>query len=355
MKKFYTFAALAAAAISASAQAIDIDNLTDTQIEGKYRVVSPMNTYIDDVYVDEEPLVIFTKTAENTFDVNEFILPVQDYDYNTICIGATWEPATEDGNANLNVQRDVNGEAYFYNTYYDYDDHYWIYLWNQNFRLLPSLTEEGTLQFGRAEGANPIVFQYYDSETGEWTDAFGWYNGFTLVKEPVYTTVTKRSLAGTYTLTGWDYDNNALAYEVTITQDGTNYLLSGLFGADDVVLTCTWDNNGGGIRAAASFEYDELGYTIGGVGSDAPSSTIYFSFDENGRLVADFPIYGAVGDGWEYIFDAVLTKGKIDGLSQLETPARPARSYDLQGRNLTNGRAAHAPLLIRDGRVRLNK
>lgn len=333
MKKFYTLAALVCAAISASAQAIDIDNLTDSQIEGKYRVVSTMTTYIDDVYVDEEPLVIFTKTAENTFDVSEFILPVQDYDYNPICIGATWEPATDEGSANLNVQRDVNGEAYFYNNYYENDDHYWVYLWNQNFRLLPSLTEDGALQFGRAEGANPIVFQYYDANTGEWPDAFGWYDGFTLVKEPVHTTVTKRSLPGEYVMTGWDYDGNSVAWPVTIAQDGTNYTLSGLFGMEDIVLSCTWDANGGGIRAKSTMEYDGLGFAVEGVSSYAPSETIYFSFTEDGNLVLDYDLYAVIGGEYQFLFGDVMRKGTLDGLNSIKLPS-DAAAHALDGRKV---------------------
>lgn len=339
MKKFYTLAALACAALSASAQAIDIDNLTDSQIEGKYRLMSPMTAYVEDIYIDEEPLIIFTKTAENTFDVSEFILPVQDYDYNNISIGATWEPASDDSAANLNIQRDVNGEAYFFNPYSQSYDTYWMYLWNVNFRLQPSLTEDGTLQFGRAEGANPIVFQYYDETLGEWPDAFGWYSGFTLVKEPVYTTVTKRSLPGDYVLEGWDYDGNEVAWPITIAQDGTNYTLSGLFGQDDIVLSCTWDANGGGIRAKSTMEYDELGYAIAGVSSYAPSESIYFSFTEEGNLVLDYDLYAVIGGEYLSFFGNVMRKGTIDGIKSTTAATATARTYDLQGRLCPKGRA----------------
>lgn len=354
MKKIYTFAAFACAALAASAQAIDIDNLTDSQIEGKYRVVSTATVLLGDVYIDEEPLVVLTKTAENTFDVNEFFLPVTDVDYNNISIGATWEPATDEAEANLNVQRDMNGEAYFYNPYAELNDTYWQYLWNENFRLLPSLTEDGDLQFSRPEDANPIVFQYYDYDARVYNDAFGWYNGFTLVKEPVFTTISKRNLAGTYVLTGWDGDGNAVSYEVTIAQDGTNYTLSGLFGHEDVAVTCTWDANNGGIRAKGTVEYDDNGFAASdGVGSYAPSETLYFSFTEDGRLYADYDLYGIVGGEYVYLFGVELGKGTIDGLKTATAQPSEARAYDLQGRVLSM-QNRHA-IAVKNGRKVLTK
>lgn len=322
MKKIYTLAALACACITAAAQQIDIENLTAQQIVGKYRLVSPQTVYYDDIYVDEQPLIVVDQVEGNTLQGTEFIYPAMDYDYNTAYIGITWEG--EDG---LNFQRDLNGDLYFYNSW---SEEYWTYLWNTNFRLYPSLSDEGQLQFGRQEGASAIWFCYYGN--GEYPACLGFEEGFTLVKQPVHTTVTKRNLPGTYHLYAYT-DDGEVSYDVTIAQDGTNYLMTGLYGADDMPLTFTWDANGGGIRAKNSYEYDSEGYYVGGIGAYSPSEDIYISFDADGNLVFDYDLSAVIGDNFQNLYSIVLTKGVLNGVDHARTtPAHSNNTFDLAGR-----------------------
>lgn len=312
MKKIYSLLATALCAASAMAQ-VSVDDLA-----GKYVLVGDEPTYyIEDHGFDPSNIVILDRTGAKTFALDNFYYDMTDYDGNQITLAGTFYDQGEWANyptvQNIQFTYDATN-VFFYNYAAESGDTEWLVPFYNSFRLLTQKDADGTPNLYLWPN-NSILLTYYANESwdnkalefvnkGAWNAETNPVGSLHLRRLPQYQTVSKRGLAGEYTVKGKDGDGNEVSYKVTIELDGTDYIMTGLFGASAPALTFTWDDTDAGIRANAVYNYDDEGNYVSGVYSYAPNGNIYISFTEDGNLSFDHTVVYTSEDGDYFLSEA---------------------------------------------------
>lgn len=349
MKKFYSLLAVAFCSMSAMAQ-VSVDNLA-----GKYVLEGDEPVYyIEDHGFQNDNIVLLERTGNNTFSLDNFYYDMSDYDGNRIKLNGTFQdlgewasyPTVQD----IQFQYDATN-VFFYNPYAETEDTEWFFPYYNSFRLLTQLDENGTPNLYLWPN-NSILLTYYTAADENWSNPAlefvnkGAWNAETnpvgslhLKRLPQYQTVTKRGIVGEYTVKGKDDDGNEVSYKVSIDLDGTDYIMTGLFGSDAPSLTFVWDDTDAGIHAYPAYTWDEEGNATSFLESYAPNTGIYISFTEDGNLAFDHALYYGDGENDYYLYDAIATKAGEDDTDL----AQFAGKYIFTGTNPWCNDAAYTP------------
>lgn len=352
MKKIYSLLATAICAASAVAQSpVKADDLA-----GKYVLVGDEpEYYIEDHGFRTDNIVVLDRTGNKTFSLDNFYYDMSDYDGNRITLNGTFYDQGEWANyptvQNIQFQYDATN-VYFYNPYAETEDTEWFSPSFNSFRLLTQMDENGTPNLYLWPN-NSILFTYYTAADGNWNNKAvefvnkGAWNAETnpvgslhLKRLPQYQTVSKRGLPGEYTVKGKDGNGNDVSYKINIELDGTEYIMTGLFGASAPALTFTWDDTDAGIRAQSVYTYDGEGNPTALIESYAPNCGIYISFTEDGNLAFDHTLYYTDGENDLYLMDAVTGES---GGSETNILDQFAGKYLFTGGNPSCDVAALAP------------
>lgn len=314
MKKFYSFMALALLGTSSAMAQVSVD-----EIAGKYVLVGDEpEYYIDDHGFDPATIINIDKTGAKSFSLSNFFYDTSNYDGAQISLNGSFQDAGDWSNyptvQNIRFEWD-NSDVYLYNPAAESEDTEWFFFAENSFRLVTKKDADGNVILSLWPN-NRIKLTYYTAADGNWNnDALefknlgAWQEGkegsLHLQKLPQYQTVSKRGLAGEYTFQGTDADGNKVQYPVTIELDGTEYIMTGLFGDTTHPVTFTWDDTDAGIRANAVYDYDEEGNFVYGLYSFAPNGNLYISFTEDGNLAFDQSlIFTADGQNYLYLNEA---------------------------------------------------
>ena len=359
MKKIYTLIAAALCTAGAAAQ-VSVDDLA-----GKYVLAGDEPQYfIEDHGFQTDNIVVLDRTGNKTFSLDNFYYDMSDYDGNRIVLNGTFYDKGEWANyptvQNIQFQYDATN-VYFYNPYAESEDTEWFMPYYNSFRLMTQLDEEGTPNLYLWPN-NSIQLNYYANESydnkalefvnkGAWNADTNPVGSLHLKRLPQYQTVSKRGLAGEYTVKGKDYEGNDVTYKVNIELDGTDYIMTGLFGANAPALTFTWDDTDAGIRAQAVYNYDDAGNLTSAIESYAPNGGIYISFTEDGSLSFDHTLYCIVGDAEYYLLEASTSEA---GGTETNILDQFAGKYFFTGGNPSCDNAAFAPATYYECEITVN-
>ena len=137
---------------------------------------------------------------------------------------------------------------------------------------------------------------------------------------------------------------------------GDKYTMTGIFGSKKA-YDLFFESDGCGVYVPLE-RSESNGYYVSYFGSNVGDCRVAFSFDAEGRLVADnYFSYTPDFRNWTDAFDAVATKQGADGISNaiVNRESSKSPSYDLQGRvypeHQSKGSAVgRTGIVIRDGR-----
>lgn len=317
MRKLYSLLAASLTAVSMTAQ-VSVDD-----IAGKYVLVGDQpQYYIEDHGFNPDNIIVLDKVGDKNFEIDNFYYDAQDYDGNHKTLPGTWYNTGEWSSyptvQNIQFQWD-NTDMYLYNPAGATDDTQWYFFSANSFRLLPKYDADKNVILYLWPN-NKILFTYYTAvdenynnsavefkNMGAWNAETNPEGSLHLQRLPQYTTVTKRGLVGDYVVSGKDADGNVVSYNVNISLDGTNYIMTGLFGQDNK-LEFTWDDTDAGIRSNGVAEWAEDGSAEKLIESYAPNTKIYVSFTEDGNLSFDHDLYYYnAADGTELTLTGVTT------------------------------------------------
>lgn len=317
MKKLYTLIAAALCSAAATAQSpVKADDLA-----GKYVLAGDEPQYfIEDHGFQTDNIVVLDRTGNKSFSLDNFFYDMTDWDGNRITLNGTFydqgEWASYPTVQNIQFQYDATN-LYFYNPYAETEDTQWFFPYYNSFRLLTQMDEQGTPNLYLWPN-NSILLTYYTAaddnynnkalefvNKGAWNAETNPVGSLHLRRLPQYQTVSKRGLAGEYTINGKDGEGNDVSYKVSIELDGTDYIMTGLFGAGAPALTFTWDDTDAGIRAEGAYTFDADGNVATALESYAPNGKIYVSFTEDGNLSFDHTLYYSDGESTLYLMEAV--------------------------------------------------
>ena len=348
MKKIYTLAALAAMALGANAQIANVD-MTPDLIPGKYMLAADCSPTIiaEGANFNADAIVVVDWNGTTGFSMENFFYDKQNAStYESEAYPGTWygkgEWASYPGVTNIQFVWD-NANTDIYDPFSIDDSYAWYWHPANSLRLLPKQKADGTtvlylwpnneLTWNETNGNTAAVTF---PKTGAYNAETNAEGSFRMERLPQYTTVTKRGIAGVWTVKGNDYDGNDVAFPINVTLDGTNIVMTGFFG-DQTPVTFTWDDTNAGIRAnivsVTEGSGDDTVYTYL-LQSESVTGKIYVSFTEEGNLSFDQPLYyynaEVDAENATVLYDVVATPGAEEGIASLTTNLS-TRTYNLAG------------------------
>lgn len=192
---------------------------------------------------------------------------------------------------------------------------------------------------------------FYVLETGasaQFVYAIDYHNEVVATKLDTYACASEATLPGIYSLSYDDENGRAQTATFSIVPHMGGYALTGLFG-DTNMNPISMDADRRGLTMPL-MRGESAGYYVSYFGAVVGDCSLTFSFDAEGRLVADnYFCYSADFHSWHDCFNAVATRiGDLQGInSARNTPQASQSTYDLLARPAAK-RSQHAGIAIRN-------
>lgn len=337
-KKVFITAALAAFALCASAQ------VSQSELAGKYHLQGECSIWDKSFasLVNPHDDFTFNMTAQDdgTFLLSSFFYSGMD---------ANWTPLTYSATARYSA---AEGLLYVYPTEWMWDEYMGTFMdpYNHDPMLYFAVSRDVHGNISLATTPNSLGF-YVMTNLGEGNKfyyAIDYPGEVHATKVQTYASVSPSNIAGDYDVTYTDFDGRSHTTSFTIRRNGSEFVLTGMFG-DHEEHPLFFEPDGKGVYANLQRKVNDAGRYTYYFGSVVGECRVSFSFDADGRLVADnYITYTPDWRNWYDAVTAVATKQGMDGIATVttSTPAASTVARDLQGRPATS----NTGLVIRDGR-----
>lgn len=343
MKRLCIIAFAAAAALAASAQ------VKQSELAGKYHLQAHYDLWEgiteNDVYALDDFTFSLEDQGDGTFRLYSFFYNGMNEQFERLGYGATAEysPAEQ--------------LLYVYQTPWLWDEYMGKFMESYGYGQgdgpmmyfqVQKDPKTGVIKLASTENSLGFYYQSYYQGQSAFIYAIDYPGVVSATKKETYASVKAADLPGEYTMSYTDAAGRKRTTNFTIAAGaGGAYTLTGIFGSKktyDVHL----DADGRGFYIPLE-RTEQGGYYVSYFGSNVGDCRVAFSYDAEGRLVADnYFSYSPDFRNWTDAFDAVATKQVADGISNVTVNCQPTngKHYDLQGRPA----AGRTGIVIRNGR-----
>lgn len=351
-KKLFFTAALAALALTASAQVKQGELAGKYHLQAKYELWEGISE--NDVYALDDFTFSLEQQTDGTFHLYSFFYNGMDEQFQRVGYGAT---------AQFNADEQL---LYVYQAPWLWDEYMGKFMESYGYAqgdgtmmyfLVQKDPKTGAITFASTENSLGFYHQSYYQGQSAFIYAIDYPGVVRATKVETYASVAPADLPGDYTMSYTDADGRKRTTSFTIAAGaGGAYTLKGIFGSKksyDIHL----DADGRGFYIPLERE-EKGGYYVSYFGSNVGDCRVAFSYDAAGCLVADnYFSYTPDFRNWTDAFDAVATKDGQAGIGAavVDYESDNGMSYDLQGRvypeHQSKGPAAgRTGIVIRNGR-----
>lgn len=335
-KKVFSAVAIAAFTLGASAQISRSELAGKYHLQGEYEIWD--NSFASLVNPHDDFTFTMTEQSDGTFLLSSFFYSGMD---------ANWTPLSYSATAYYNA---AEGLLYVYPTEWMWDEYMGTFMdpYSHDPMLYFAVTRDTHGNISLATTPNSVGF-YVMTNLGEGNKfyyAIDYPDEVHATKLQTYASVTPSNIAGDYDVTYTDFDGHSRTTSLTIKRNGSDFTLTGLFG-DKEEHPLYFEPDGKGVYANLQRKVDGNGRYTYYFGSVVGECRVSFSFDAEGRLVADN--YITYTPDWRTWYDAlttVATKKGQAGVEKLTASKTEQVTYNLSGRP---GKSP-ASIVIRDGR-----
>lgn len=341
-KRLFFTAALATLALTASAQ------VKESELAGKYHLQAHYELWegisANDVYAHDDFTFSLEDQGDGTFCLYSFFYNGMDASWQRLGYGATaqFSPAEQ--------------LLYVYQTPWLWDEYMGKFMESYGYGQgegpmmyfqVQKDPKTGAIRLASTENSLGFYHQTYYQGQSSFIYAIDYPGVVSATKVETYASVRPADLPGDYTLTYNDENGRTktTAFTITASAGESAYTLTGIFGskkAYEVHLDA--DGRGCYIPLERS---EQGGYYVSYFGSNVGDCRVSFSYDAQGRLVADnYFSYSPDFRTWVDAFHAVAEKKEAEGIECVSAPVSVKGTYGLSGRPV----AGRAGFVIRDGR-----
>lgn len=340
MKKFTLLLFMSLTALSMSAQ------VAQRELAGKYRlhaeskIVDPQFT--NTVYAHDDFVFTMEEQEDGTFNLKTFF-------YHGM--NSMFEPLEYSATAQFSASEQL---LYVYPTEWMWDEYMGKFMdpysHDPMLYFLVEKDANGKIQLKSTENSLGFYAQSYYQGSTSFVYAVDYPGVVQAEKLDTYASVKPENLPGEYTMYYYNPNGTQSKTKFSITANGPVLQLTGMWGDKDYHLIHL-DADGKGFYIDLTRKED-AGYYVYYLGSNVGDCRIGFSYDAEGKLVADnYFSYSPDFKSWVDAFYAVAVRSEnVDGINSVTEaqPARSAASFDMQGRRLEN--PAKGQLYIKDGK-----
>ena len=311
--------------------------VSSSELAGKYHLTATPEIWAPQYegLVTPHDDFTFTLTAQEdgTFTLSSFFYSGMD---------ANWTPLAYGATAEFNAQEQL---LYVYAAEWMWDEYMGIFM--DPYRKDPA---DPMIYFIVKKGADGRItlstlencVGFYVNVNQQWEYAIDYPGSLLAEKVDTYASVTAATLPGAYTLTCKDFDGQTQTFDVTISERGGHYYVTGLLG-DEKEHEMYFEPDGRGVYVEKTVDVNGSGYYTYYLGSIVGECRVGFHFDATGRLVADnYFCYTPDFSTWYDALEGVMVKKGTEGL---------APSLSLTPSPLPRGGKARDGMYGIDGRV----